>query len=276
MAAKKQTEEVVETVETSAEINSNNEAISSDLPKIRNLSEYQLVMSESIMNLTRALNKTKIALGSPTVGYDAKNPAFKSNYATLDATLEKVQQPMADNGLELIQAPTGKLLYSLLTHTSGEFISSTYELDIEQNARNKAQATGSAITYARRYALQALLGIAPGDDDDGNSNDRSSGNYSNKPSSPSSNSNSGNSSQQAATQQKKSPSGNSSGPKNLLQLTSALGKSTTTDEVEDLIATARRLFKSKEITEAEGKKFCVSAEEFKEKLSASGAEALTN
>ena len=60
--------------------------------------------------------------------------------------------------------PTDNLLINLMTHSSGEWIAFQYTLNIKEKNH---QAQGSALTYARRYCFQALAGIAPGDDDDG-------------------------------------------------------------------------------------------------------------
>jgi hypothetical protein len=60
------------------------------------------------------------------------------------------------------------ILVSLLLHSSGQWLRNVVRLPITQGKGiNPAQATGAAISYARRYALSALLSIATGDDTDG-------------------------------------------------------------------------------------------------------------
>lgn len=101
---------------------------------------------------------------------DANNPHFGSDYATLEATMNAIRGPFADNGLALMQAP-GSMNEAgdrirvkwWLFHESGQLIADVTELPIGN--KSTAQAAGSAITYARRYQAMALAGIAPKDDD---------------------------------------------------------------------------------------------------------------
>jgi len=85
-------------------------------------------------------------------------------------------KPLSENGLAVVQLPGqnggGLFVDSILSHSSGEWIASRLYVkagrtDKDGNFRELAdsQAVGSAITYARRYGLQALVGIAPMDDD---------------------------------------------------------------------------------------------------------------
>lgn len=101
---------------------------------------------------------------------DSKNPAFNSRYADLAAVWDAVREPLSKNGLAVIQHPleAGEKrvgLTTILTHESGQSLQFNYTMPIGD--RVTAQAVGSAITYARRYSLMAVCGIAP-DDDDGN------------------------------------------------------------------------------------------------------------
>ena len=213
--------------------------------KMRDLTGVEFGMSESIGNLVLALAQAKLSMGSATVVKDANNPGFKSKYATLDATLDKVQQHLANHGVEVIQLPTGDRLYTMLCHSSGEFIHSYYKIEAESNNRNtKEQAKGAAITYARRYTLQAVLGVAPGDDDDGNSTGSTSW----------SNAKSNNPAPAAPAAASKPASNNkkSSNTKNLVDLFSDLAKASTNDELDHVKTAARGLFSSKKITKEEG------------------------
>lgn len=101
---------------------------------------------------------------------DSKNPAFNSRYADLAAVWDAVRGPLSKNGLSVIQHPidVGEKrvgLVTILTHESGQSLRFEYSMPLGD--RITAQAVGSAITYARRYSLMAVCGIAP-DDDDGN------------------------------------------------------------------------------------------------------------
>ena len=121
--------------------------------------------SESIKELATALNKAQDAMGGAVK--DAKNPFFKSSYANLSSVVEAIKQPFADNGLSYSQFPLTEDglagVETILMHISGEWIESKLLLP---TTKKDPQAAGSAITYARRYALQSLAGI-PSEDDDG-------------------------------------------------------------------------------------------------------------
>lgn len=99
---------------------------------------------------------------------DAVNPHFKSKYVTLQAAIDAVLPALHANGFALIQATLVQdgrtILRTHITHVNGESISSDYPV---HPVKADPQGEGSALTYARRYALMALCGIAP-EDDDGN------------------------------------------------------------------------------------------------------------
>jgi hypothetical protein len=122
--------------------------------------------SESIKEIATALNKAQDAMGGAVKGVE--NPFFKKNYADLSSVVQAIKQPFADNGLSYSQFPITKEGYAgvetILMHISGEWIESELLLPI---VKKDPQAAGSAITYARRYALQSMAGI-PSEDDDGN------------------------------------------------------------------------------------------------------------
>jgi hypothetical protein len=98
----------------------------------------------------------------------AVNPAFRAKYADLGTLVEAVLPALHANGFGLMQPPhsDGHLVEveTLLVHESGGYIRSVLGL---RPSKNDPQGIGSAVTYARRYALQGLAGIAP-EDDDGN------------------------------------------------------------------------------------------------------------
>jgi hypothetical protein len=115
--------------------------------------------SEQINELAAALAK---AQGDITnAGKDKTNPHFQSRYATLASTWDACRAPLSKNGLSVVQVVDGDLLISRLLHSTCQFIESTMGIKPTQNS---PQGFGSALTYARRYSLQALVGIAPGDD----------------------------------------------------------------------------------------------------------------
>jgi hypothetical protein len=103
---------------------------------------------------------------------NAHNPHFKSNYADLGAVIDTIKPVFEEFGLAVYQAP-GKLVQvgdtvavsvvSILMHTSGQALPIETQVPVGQKAT--AQAAGGAITYARRYALAAIAGIAQVDDD---------------------------------------------------------------------------------------------------------------
>jgi len=102
---------------------------------------------------------------------NSKNPFFKSTYANLESVWDAARSALSQNNLSIVQAPkigaNGEwILKTILGHSSGQFICS--EFPIIMNKRD-IQGFGSAITYAKRYSLSAMVGVSPGnDDDDGN------------------------------------------------------------------------------------------------------------
>jgi hypothetical protein len=101
---------------------------------------------------------------------DATNPHFRSRYATLSSVWDACREPLTRNGLSVVQLPqlvAGQLmLETRLLHTSGEWLSSWWPI---QPVKDDPQGLGAALTYARRYTLAAMVGVAPDDDDDGES-----------------------------------------------------------------------------------------------------------
>lgn len=100
---------------------------------------------------------------------DSTNPHFKSKYADLAAVWEACRAPLSANGLAVIQTPRliGEVivLVTRLVHASGQWVEATYPVwPVQQTP----QGFGSALTYARRYSLASVVGVAPDDDDDGN------------------------------------------------------------------------------------------------------------
>ena len=98
------------------------------------------------------------------------NPHFKSNYAPLDEVLNQVNPVLKKNGLAVIPSvftSGDKLCVSIMmTHKEGAFVVFP-PLKIKPD-RTNAQGIGSTITYAKRYAISAVCGVASDSDDDGN------------------------------------------------------------------------------------------------------------
>lgn len=107
----------------------------------------------------------------PLVKKTDKNPFFKSTYAGLPSVLEVVMPILHVHGLFIMQSPTSDdgrvgVKTSIIHAASGEAISGEFTMTL---AKNDPQGAGSAITYARRYALVSMLGLNVDEDDDGNS-----------------------------------------------------------------------------------------------------------
>lgn len=99
---------------------------------------------------------------------DSTNPAFKTRYADLASVMDACLPALNANGIAVLQPlhdEDGKLyVKTILAHTSGATLECRVPLIV---GKNDMQGYGSAVTYARRYGLMAMAGIAP-DDDDGN------------------------------------------------------------------------------------------------------------
>lgn len=139
--------------------------------------------SESIKSIAAALCKFQQECESPKKS--AVNPHFKNKYAPLEEIIKAVTPTMVKHGLSHFQSTSAEgdniVVTTVLMHTSGEFIESD-PLRLPMGKTN-AQGAGSSITYARRYSLCALLGIAAEEDDDANGasgNNQTSNENSNK------------------------------------------------------------------------------------------------
>jgi hypothetical protein len=116
--------------------------------------------------IAAALAKAQIEMG-PALK-DSINPAFKSKYADLASVMAACMPALNRNGIAVIQ-PTcddesGRYVQTVLLHESGEKLECRVPLIV---MKNDMQGYGSAVTYARRYGLMSMAGIAP-EDDDGN------------------------------------------------------------------------------------------------------------
>ena len=115
--------------------------------------------------IATALVKAQAEMRTPKKG--SVNPFFKNKYADLNDVLEAVVPALNENGIVVLQPLVnidGKnFVKTVLMHESGETFESLAEIFC--NKQNDAQAYGSGITYARRYALSSICGIGSEDDD---------------------------------------------------------------------------------------------------------------
>lgn len=137
--------------------------------------------TETIVAITKAL--IEFSKECPTILKERDNNVYRSRYADLGAILKIVTPVLAKQGLVVVQLPNtvdgATFLETALIHESGEMISASMALSpvaqvLYKDADNNQvrvvtpQSWGSAITYARRYMLSAMLSLCVDDDDDGN------------------------------------------------------------------------------------------------------------
>lgn len=128
-----------------------------------------LKKSESIQNLSKAMAEFQKSIKQPLK--DANNPFFKSQYVPLENVVEAITETGSPLGISFMQFAssdeTGSIeVATLVMHSTGEYIE--FPPVRMKPESNKPQAVGSAITYAKRYALSAIFGITSDKDDDGN------------------------------------------------------------------------------------------------------------
>lgn len=126
-----------------------------------------MTSSNEIDKIAPALVAFQDEVGNPKKTAD--NPFFKSKYADLDGIINTIRPTLAAHGLCVIQSPEGEgntaKVATRIIHSSGQWIEGTLSLTA---VKGDPQGMGSAITYARRYSLAGICGLAQ-DDDDGNS-----------------------------------------------------------------------------------------------------------
>ena len=118
--------------------------------------------SESIVELAKAMcevQKTELFA-------IADSKSHYSNYADLSSVWIAARKPLTENGLSVVQTNEpcndGVIVVTTLLHTSGEWIRGRLQMKADKQG---PQGFGSAMTYGRRYALMAMVGICPADDD---------------------------------------------------------------------------------------------------------------
>ncbi|MCO6445005.1 MAG: ERF family protein [Anaerolineae bacterium] len=124
--------------------------------------------SDQINELAAALAKAQAELRNPA--FDSQNPHFKSRFASLAGVRDAITPVLSKHGLSVTQLTTNDdqgraSVETILLHSSGQWIGSTLTVP---PPKADAHGTGSAITYARRYALMAIVNVVGDEDDDGN------------------------------------------------------------------------------------------------------------
>lgn len=124
--------------------------------------------SDQINEITKSLSLAQGEMRPATK--DCVNPHFKSRYASMSSVWESIREPLSKNSLAIWQdiqtIPEGITISTRLSHVSGQWIECG-PLFIPLTKKD-AQGIGSAITYAKRYSLSALLGVVADEDDDAN------------------------------------------------------------------------------------------------------------
>lgn len=109
---------------------------------------------------------------------DSQNPFFKSSYADLAACWDACRGPLSKNGLAVIQTTLegseGIRLATTLAHKSGQWIRGVLPM---KPVKSDPQGIGSCLTYARRYALASIVGLAQIDDDGNGASGKTNGKH---------------------------------------------------------------------------------------------------
>lgn len=129
-----------------------------------------MIRSDSIANIARALAAAQAELGG-LVATDSTNPLYDNSYTSLKGVIGSIRGALNRQEMALVQAPVPGLVGAVVIETmlihgpSGEFIGSHCEMPVDSW---DSHGVASAQTYARRYGLLSLMGLAQGPDDDGN------------------------------------------------------------------------------------------------------------
>lgn len=137
---------------------------------VRDNNSYRGVNMENIDKLAGALSKAQGVMAGAKK--DAENPFFKKNYSDLAAVWNAIREPLSSNGLSVVQSlGTVKgqpCVITYLLHNSGQSMKSVLAV---KPPKPDMQSLGAAISYARRYALSAMVGVyqvdLDADDDQG-------------------------------------------------------------------------------------------------------------
>ena len=152
--------------------------------------------SDSVGSIAAALSKAQANIQHAVKS--STNPQTRSKYADLTGILDTARQPLAENELAVIHSPYAlpdgvNVLVTTVMHSSGEWVRSVTPVNPRVKisggggavmAVDDMQTIGAAITYARRYALAAMLGIGQEDDDGNAASGRGRSERAVKPSAP--------------------------------------------------------------------------------------------
>lgn len=131
---------------------------------IKILPRYLVMQSETINELATALAKAQAQITGALK--DSSNPFFKSKYADLASCWDACRAQLTQHGLSVMQTTDVLdgvvVVRTILAHASGQWVSGVLPVKAKDDG---PQAQGSGITYARRYALAAIVGLAQVDDD---------------------------------------------------------------------------------------------------------------
>lgn len=121
--------------------------------------------SESVIEISKALCKAQSSITFAIK--DAVNPHLKSKYADLPSVIDAIKPSLNEQGIIFIQSAGEMInmhlqLTTRLMHVSGEWIEDTMTMPL---VKQDPQGYGSALTYARRYSLAAIVGLYQDDDD---------------------------------------------------------------------------------------------------------------
>ena len=125
------------------------------------------IMSDNIDSLAEALSKVQAVIEN--VSKDRQGYSYK--YADLASCLDAIRKPLTDNGFSISQIISQDedkrpVLITLLIHKSGQWLKSTFPIEsVVMKQGNPLQHLGAGITYTRRYALSAMVGLTQDDDD---------------------------------------------------------------------------------------------------------------
>ena len=130
--------------------------------------------SEKIGSIAAAMVKAQAEM--PKLLADSDNPYYKSKYIALADLIKEVRPVLAKYGLAVIQGVSGDgekavIITTRIIHESGEWIEEAFTMPVVAKGSKEAtpQDYGAAVTYARRYSLAGILGVASEEDDDANS-----------------------------------------------------------------------------------------------------------
>lgn len=138
--------------------------------------------TEDIKDLVAAISKVQGSM--KPAKFNKKNSHFKSGYADYSSCMDACRELLSENGLSVLQycetVDNQLSLATMIAHTSGQWLKAYLPLF---PAKMDSQGIGSAITYAKRYGLSAMLGIVTGEEDD--DGEAAVGRHDDKPPTPS-------------------------------------------------------------------------------------------